>query len=69
MKIDKHIDMPEEKKRLNLPYDKMEVGDSFLVTNLGLQRICNANYIYGRKSGKKFTARKLAEGIRVWRVH
>ena len=54
MKIDKHIEMPEEKKRLNLPYDKMEVGDSFLVTDLGLQRICNANYIYGRRSGKKF---------------
>ena len=69
MKIDKHIDMPEEKKRLNLPYDKMEVGDSFF--REGDERLgmfCNLNWRWGKRLHRKYVCRKVDGGIRVWRV-
>jgi len=68
MEVDKHVAMPVPRLYLLLPYASLEVGDSFFVANQTLQRICNANYRYAKRTGKKFTARKQDGGIRVWRT-
>ena len=55
--------------RTKYPYREMDLNDSFLVTGMDLQVICNGNYRAGKRLGRKFIARKVGEGeIRVWRV-
>ena len=68
MKIEKSVPMPEDRKRMNLPYDQMDVGDSFLVKDVDMQTICSSNYRAGKRRNVKFIARKVDEGIRVWRL-
>jgi hypothetical protein len=46
----------------------MEVGESFFVRDGKLQIVCNANWRMGKKLGRKFIARREADGVRVWRV-
>ena len=40
----------------------------FPVTIGGLSKVCNASYREWKKTGKKFTARVVEGGVRVWRV-
>ena len=68
MEIEKSVPMPPERKRMNLPYDQMEIGDSFLVKDVPMQTICSANYRYGKRRNVRFMARVVEGGIRVWRV-
>jgi hypothetical protein len=68
VKLEKNIEIPEKQKIAKYPYDVLELGDSFYVQDGELGRLCNANYREWRKSGKKFTARKVDGGVRVWRV-
>jgi len=51
------------------PFDEMEVGDSFLIPE-GVKRhtVAVAALRYWRKTGKKFTTRKVPEGYCCWRV-
>jgi hypothetical protein len=46
----------------------MQIGDSFLVPDGSLSKVCNASYREWKKTGKKFTARVVEGGVRVWRV-
>ena len=66
--LEKNIEIPEKQKIAKYPYEALELGDSFYVQDGELGRLCNANYREWRKSGKKFTARKVDGGVRVWRV-
>lgn len=74
--IDKDIPLPG--KRHNNPnasiyaYRDMEIGDSFLYSsNCDKAASCRAaasSGAWGRRLGRKFTQRKMHEGIRVWRT-
>ena len=60
------VPLPVMKRRY--PYADMEIGDSFLVVDGKLQLVCNYNYRANKKYGRKYIARKEADGIRVWRT-
>lgn len=70
IKVEKGIDMPIETERVIYPYDRMEVGDSFLVNDEGknaMVKVCARNKRVGEKLGMKFVAKKVDGGVRVWR--
>lgn len=71
--IDKNIPMPNPKrgrnKKYNYPWQKMEVGDSFLYpphVNYGTARGNVERMI--EKLGRKFALRTTPEGLRCWRT-
>ena len=61
-------DIPIPRPRNKYPYESMEVGDSFLVTGVQMQLICNYNYRAKKRLNRVFTARLQEDGVRVWRV-
>ena len=66
--LEKEIPLPAVKGRSSkYPYTDMDIGDSFLISGLTMQVVCNMNYRAGRRSGYKFVARTEPAGIRVWR--
>jgi hypothetical protein len=70
LKIDKDIPPPKQYGRAAVqkyPWKEMEIGNSFLVKQVGPSfpaQARNASRLYGRK----FVARKVSGGYRVWRV-
>ena len=66
--IDKEVPAPEARSRNRYPRHTMEIGDSFFVRDGKLQIVCNANWRMGKKLGRKFIARREADGVRVWRM-
>ena len=68
MLIEKGVEVPVKQKEAKYPYALMNVGDSFLVKEASLTKICNANYREWKKHGTKYTARVVEGGVRVWRV-
>lgn len=66
MKIDRGIPIPPARRCL-YPWREMEVGDSFLMPGAPRQ-VANQISKAGRYYQRKFSYRKTAEGIRVWRV-
>jgi hypothetical protein len=66
MNIDVNIPVPASRRKY--PYRDMSVGDSFLVVGASVQVICNANNRAGKKLGWRFIARRVPDGVRVWRV-
>ena len=50
------------------PFLQLEIGDSFLVTDARRPKVGNAAYVAGKLHGRKFTARTVEGGVRVWRV-
>jgi len=77
MKIDKGIEMPEARiNSCKYPFRKMEIGDSFLHEkpysreNMSLISNNARNFCSQSKDCKhyKFSARKVDDGIRVWRI-
>ena len=65
---EKGVPLPPMRVRNVYPYKTMAVGDSFFVRDGKLQIVCNANWKNGKKLGRKFAARREADGVRVWRV-
>ena len=64
--IETGVPMPPPQKGAGWSFfATMNVGDSILA-----QRYASADaaYRYGKRSGKKFVARKTADGQRIWRV-
>jgi hypothetical protein len=62
--IDKDVPIPSY-----YPFEKMEVGDSFVSTATKRHSLSVAMLRYSRKTGKKFVSRTIDDGsIRVWRV-
>ena len=66
--LEKGIEIPVKQKVGKYPYALMQPGDSFLVPDGSLSKVCNASYREWKKTGKKFTARVVEGGVRVWRV-
>ena len=74
-KIEKGIPIPVT-KRGKAPYQTtllMEIGDSVLIPlEEGKQMAQYNDYQrmtqWGRKNGRKFTGRLLADGLRIWRI-
>lgn len=67
MQIDKNIPMP--KRGYELPFDQMEVGDSFVVPDK--VSVSYARWlIYNAQKGlsRKFRLRKIEDGYRIWRT-
>jgi hypothetical protein len=50
------------------PFLQMEIGDSFLVTDRTRPQVGAAATRAGKLSGRKFKARTVEGGARVWRV-
>lgn len=71
MKIEKGIPAPEDNLgSAKYPYSEMEIGDSvFFDVNLHDQNKARiAARVYSHRTGKKFTARKVEGGVRIWRI-
>ena len=75
MQIDKNIPIPdpfESNRKFSAFYRmvaKMEIGDSFIVPDQMLPNgSFSARCYIEKKYGFKFTQRKTAEGIRIWRT-
>ena len=67
-KIEKGIEIPSGRKASRVyPFDKMEVGDSFLVNAKEQVKVMSSARPYGIRTGKKFVSRKMEDGVRVWR--
>jgi len=66
--ITKDVPLPQPIKRHNYPYRDLQVGESFWVTGISLQSICNANLRQSKALSRKFICRKENDGVRVWRV-
>ena len=82
IKIDKDIPVPGRRRVTAVGiehFEAMDVGDSIGVPLpkeyrtkptiwAGTNRLRNAAYQYGKRTGKKFTVRAMPNEIRVWRV-
>jgi hypothetical protein len=57
------------RKASKWPFERMAIGDSFLVADPAQwDRTQQCASIYGRRLKRKFTTRKMDDGLRVWRV-
>lgn len=70
IKIDKGIPVPLGYHSSVWPFEEMKTGESFLVPNEGdvRSRVYSAASYFGKRNNKKFTVRKVPEGLRVWRT-
>jgi len=68
IRVEKGVALPVARVERKYPHEDMEVGDSFFLTGVNMQVVLNANWRAQKKSGRRFTARKEGEGIRVWRI-
>ena len=66
--VERNVPLPTSRVKRNYPYEDMNTGESFLVTDANLQAVCNANHRASKKLGRTFIARKVDGGIRVWRT-
>lgn len=68
MKIEKGIPLPPTAGRTpKHPFARMDLFDSVLLTE-NAEKLRGYAHTYGQKSGKKFTTRREAGGVRVWRT-
>jgi hypothetical protein len=76
IKIEKGIPVPEcsKDKAVRYPWKKLKVGESFLIEDVKSVSLYTAKCHYQRRTGKKFTTRKLKwrekgnADYRVWRI-
>lgn len=71
IEIEKGITMPERqnKRKVIYPFDNMNVGDSFFVGNASHAKMTAAIQYRQRKApSRKYAARMVDGGVRVWRV-
>ena len=78
LKIEKGLPIPPKFKRTSVtdgyPFDGMEIGDSFLVESpvknqkKTAARVAFAMQRSARATGRKFTLRKVDNGVRCWRI-
>lgn len=67
-KISKDVPVPPPIRRMNYPYEQLQVGESFWVEGVSMQSLCNANRRQSKRLERKFICRREGEGVRVWRV-
>jgi hypothetical protein len=65
-KIDTGVPLPGSVK---YPFDKLDVGDSFVVGISKRSSVSSAATNYGKRTGTKFVVRKIEDDkLRVWRT-
>lgn len=65
-KVEKGVPLPPP--RAIYPWSEMEVGDSFFVDDPRMRDLVRRAAAWERRrSGKRFTVRKVRGGLRVWR--
>ena len=71
-KIEKGIPIPPVKHgggaSAKWPWDHMEIGDSFLMPARKMSTVSSQITTVSRRLGRKFAARAVDGGARVWRV-
>jgi len=70
VKIDKDIPAPPARKNRvsKYPLLALEVGESFVVDPDDIHAIRSRLSALGAKHNRKFTARKIPVGLRIWRI-
>ncbi len=70
MKIEKNVPIPAKSGRLTskYPFKQMELGDSFFVATDKPIRTMTSLRACAKNAGVKATCRKVAGGVRVWRI-
>ena len=71
IKIEKNVPAPLHTGKgtpAKYPFAEMAVGDSFCLPADEACRLHGAAWHAGNRLGKKFTTRKTADGVRVWRI-
>jgi hypothetical protein len=67
MKIEKNVPIP--RRGYEMPFDQMEVGDSFVLPDSFSPGYARALIRKAQKSiGRKFTLRKIGDSFRCWRI-
>jgi len=67
--VESSVPLPDDRQRLKYPFDDMDVGDSFLLTDPSMVKNArSAAWMYSRRHGMKFSCRKVEDGWRVWRT-
>lgn len=66
--ITKDVPIPAPIKKHNYPYDLLQVGESFWVSGVKMQALCNANRRQSKRLSRTFVCRREGDGVRVWRV-
>lgn len=68
--IEKGIPVPKNRKgvKRGYPFESLGVGDSFLVTDRKITTMSSACQQKSKGMGKKYIARTVPGGVRVWRI-
>lgn len=59
---------PPRYKSEEYPFADMQIGDSFIATDVNRKVLASTAQRKGDKLGAKFSIRKVPEGLGVWRV-
>lgn len=68
IQIEKNVVIPDKTKSSKYPWDKMNVGDSFFVADISITTLCAGASINAKRTGRKYTVRKVEGGAEVWRI-
>ena len=66
--ISKDVPIPTPVKKYHLPYEQLQVGESFWVQDIKMSVLCNLNTRYSKRLSRKFVCRSDKGGVRVWRI-
>ena len=68
--IEKNVPIPSQINGKQIyPFDKMEIGDSFVFEKEFMNKVHYAKSQYGRRNEKKFALRRISDGrYRCWRI-
>ena len=53
IRVESSIPIPEERVSRRYPHEDMEVGDSFLITDVSMQVVLNANWRAGKRLARR----------------
>ena len=67
-KVEKGVPFPEVMSGSKYPFARMEVGDSFSVSEDDLKRITSVRTSAQKKTGFTFSVRKFGSAYRCWRT-
>jgi hypothetical protein len=68
-KIEENIPVPSKSKDpLVQTLMLLETGESFFVPDVPMNIVTARTCYYAKKTGKRFTCRRMMGGVRVWRV-
>lgn len=70
LSIDKDIPPPKKGGKYGaLPFERLEIGESFLVTNChATSALSNQKLMATIKTGFTFSMSKGSDGVRIWRI-